>query len=303
MIGIGKGAITVKARMANGELVAAKCIPISSENPFETTATSADGGDNISSWTLPREILLHSLLKHKRIPALIGICTKANEVLLIQELVTNSFSSENHSPSDLWSLLYLSKRRLSLVDILRIGRHILDALAYIHVEQSICHCDVQPKNILIDDSACAFLIDFGCARRYRRSEIEPCCETASTSSSRLKGCTNYLAPEVIKYNKYSPSSDIYGFGLLLLEMLIVEQPWSGQTEGEIEYQLQVNKRNALNYKPEEIREKVKKAHPESSRELLDMLLELVARTLSFRPTDRPSARILKTQLCAFSKHL
>ena len=88
-------------------------------------------------------------------------------------------------------------------------------------------------------------------------------------------------------------------------MLTEEQPWLGKTEGEIEFQLQVNKKNALNYKPG-VREKVYAAHADefkSCGEEVDLLLELLERTLSFKPSDRPSARALKTQLCTLSKQI
>ncbi len=194
MVGVGTSAIVVKAKMRGHGLVAVKCIPTAES--FEERGRHHGAREDEVSLRLPFEILLHSLLKHERIPRFVGVCMKKTEFLFIQQLVTSS-DAASETPSDLWSLLYRgSARALSSADIAQICLDLLSALEYIH-SQRICHCDITPKNVLIDQGKRAFLTDFGCARVLHLPPPHPNSHPpppagerdAAGSPSRLKGCT------------------------------------------------------------------------------------------------------------------
>jgi predicted Ser/Thr protein kinase len=100
---------------------------------------------------------------------------------------------------------------------------VADALHYIH-KQSVVHCDIKTENILIHEEELegqrprmvAKLLDFGLAR--------PLTGKASTS---LSGTPHYVAPERIRGEPATPSSDVYGVGILLYELLTGQVPWDG----------------------------------------------------------------------------
>uniref|UniRef100_A0A7S1MZX5 Protein kinase domain-containing protein n=1 Tax=Phaeocystis cordata TaxID=118079 RepID=A0A7S1MZX5_9EUKA len=295
MVGVGTSAIVVKAKMQGHGLVAVKCIPTTESFEERGGRRRQGAGDDEVSLRLPFEILLHSLLEHERIPRFVGVCMKKTEFLFIQQLVTSS-DAASETPSDLWSLLYAGKVKLpgeqppgsvlTPAHIARICLDLLSALEYIHF-QRICHCDITPKNILIDQSRRAFLTDFGCARVLHPPAGD---NMAAGSPSRLKGCTKYLAPEVMRdLNAFSPKSDMYSFGVVMGELLVGEAPWQDVPECEIEYQVQVKRASALHHYGQKVRDAAAAAAPRFP-------FSLVERLLSFEAANRPSAAEVKTLL-------
>ena len=87
MVGVGKTAITVKAELAGHGLVAVKCIPAS-----ESLARVGEDGD--APIRLPFEVLLHSTLRHQRIPRLLGVCLDGTEILMVQDYVAGAGADE-----------------------------------------------------------------------------------------------------------------------------------------------------------------------------------------------------------------
>jgi tRNA A-37 threonylcarbamoyl transferase component Bud32 len=98
-----------------------------------------------------------------------------------------------------------------------------EALHYIH-SNDIVHCDIKTENILITEVQSTKrrqlqvkLLDFGLARSMRASRI----------TTSLSGTPHYVAPERIRGEPPSPSSDIYGLGILFYELLTGKVPWDG----------------------------------------------------------------------------
>ncbi|XP_056167628.1 G-type lectin S-receptor-like serine/threonine-protein kinase SD2-5 [Syzygium oleosum] len=86
-------------------------------------------------------------------------------------------------------------------------------LAYLHeeCEVKIVHCDIKPENVLLDDNFVAKVSDFGLAKLMSREE--------SRVYTILRGTRGYLAPEWIRNNPISEKSDVYSYGLMLLEII------------------------------------------------------------------------------------
>jgi eukaryotic-like serine/threonine-protein kinase len=89
------------------------------------------------------------------------------------------------------------------------------------------HCDIKTENILVGEDASGKrrrlhikLLDFGLARSL----------TASRATSTLSGTPHYVAPERIRGEPATPSSDVYGLGILLYEMLTGRVPWDGAVD-------------------------------------------------------------------------
>ncbi|KAK3427694.1 hypothetical protein EUGRSUZ_F03870 [Eucalyptus grandis] len=86
-------------------------------------------------------------------------------------------------------------------------------LAYLHeeCEVKIVHCDIKPENVLLDDNFVAKVSDFGLAKLMSREE--------SLVYTTLRGTRGYLAPEWITDNPISEKSDVYSYGVVLLEII------------------------------------------------------------------------------------
>uniref|UniRef100_M4E5A1 Receptor-like serine/threonine-protein kinase n=1 Tax=Brassica campestris TaxID=3711 RepID=M4E5A1_BRACM len=86
-------------------------------------------------------------------------------------------------------------------------------LAYLHedCDARIIHCDIKPENILLDDNFNAKVSDFGLAKLMTREQ--------SHVFTTMRGTRGYLAPEWITSYAISEKSDVYSYGMVLLELI------------------------------------------------------------------------------------
>lgn len=100
-------------------------------------------------------------------------------------------------------------------------RQIASALKYMHEEKHICHYDVKPANILLDDKDNAVLIDFGISKNYDAEGNE----TTNTPVGLSEG---YAPIEQYQQNleEFSPASDVYALGATLYFLLHGKRPVS-----------------------------------------------------------------------------
>ena len=110
---------------------------------------------------------------------------------------------------------------LSESEAMRYVRQIATALKYMHEEQHICHYDVKPANILLDNKRNAVLIDFGISKNYDASGHE----TTTTPIGMSEG---YAPIEQYQQNveEFSPVSDVYALGATLYFLLHGKRPFS-----------------------------------------------------------------------------
>jgi eukaryotic-like serine/threonine-protein kinase len=98
------------------------------------------------------------------------------------------------------------------------GRQLAEALGYVHA-LGIIHRDLKPENVLLTAEADLKLGDFGAAARYStwlpwRPPEPP------------EGTAGYVSPEIVGGQRGDPRSDVYGWGVLMYELLTGECPFS-----------------------------------------------------------------------------
>ncbi|TVU11321.1 hypothetical protein EJB05_44897, partial [Eragrostis curvula] len=161
------------------------------------------------------EVTVISRLRHRSLVQLVGWCHDADELLLVYELMANG-SLDTH--------LYSSKNILSWTirynAILSMG----SALLYMHQECEKCvlHRDIKPSNVMLDASFNAKLGDFGLSRLIDHSRGQ--------HTTALAGTLGYMDPESTVTSRASTDTDMYSFGVLLLEVACGRRPIDPEEE-------------------------------------------------------------------------
>jgi len=104
------------------------------------------------------------------------------------------------------------------VDVLTVATHLADALAHVHAA-GVVHRDLKPANVLLDGAGGAILADFGIARSRALAGL--------TRTGVLLGTAAYLSPEQVRGETVTTASDVYAFGLMVLELLTGRKEYAG----------------------------------------------------------------------------
>ncbi|WOH10147.1 hypothetical protein DCAR_0729609 [Daucus carota subsp. sativus] len=150
------------------------------------------------------EIKIISRLRHRNIVQLIGWCHDQGQFLLAYEFMPNG-SLDVHLFGNKSSLVWPVRYKITL--------GLASALLYLHeeCEQSVVHRDIKSSNIMLDLNFNLKLGDFGLAR-LMDNEL-------GLQTTGLAGTFGYLAPEYISSGRASKESDIYSFGVVILEIV------------------------------------------------------------------------------------
>ncbi|MCO5562805.1 hypothetical protein L7F22_016437 [Adiantum nelumboides] len=199
---VGKGATgtVYKAEMPSGEVVAVKKLWMSHKTASE----------NKESRGFQIEADLLGSIRHRNIVRLLGYCSNNVNTLLVYEYMTNG---------SLDDALHAKDRAYFLTDWVsryNIAMGIAQGLCYLHHDcfPQIVHRDIKSNNILLDCNMEARLADFGVAKLVETNE----------SMSMIAGSYGYIAPEYAYTLKVDEKTDIYSFGVVLLELLTGRRP-------------------------------------------------------------------------------
>ncbi|KAG7534155.1 Legume lectin domain [Arabidopsis thaliana x Arabidopsis arenosa] len=162
------------------------------------------GGSKQGKKEFITEVKIISKLRHRNLVQLIGWCNEKNEYLLIYEFMPNG-SLDTH--------LFGKRPHLSWDIRYKIALGLSSALLYLHEEGDRCvlHRDIKASNIMLDINFNVKVGDFGLARLMDHG--------LGSHTTGIAGTFGYMAPEYVMDGRASKESDIYSFGIGILEIV------------------------------------------------------------------------------------
>ncbi|XP_058079306.1 probable serine/threonine-protein kinase PBL21 [Magnolia sinica] len=161
-----------------------------------------------------RELMIASSLDNRNVVPLVGFCIDQDGLFLVYKFVSGG-SLERH--------LHDNKRGKSYplpwFTRYKVAIGIAEAITYLHngTEKCVIHRDIKPSNILLSSKKTPKLCDFGLATWTPAPSSPFLCKT-------VKGTFGYLAPEYFQHGKVSDKTDVYAFGVVLLELITGRKP-------------------------------------------------------------------------------
>ncbi|KAL6607043.1 hypothetical protein ACP70R_042696 [Stipagrostis hirtigluma subsp. patula] len=155
------------------------------------------------------ELSVIACLRHKNLVQLEGWCDEKGELLLVYEYMPNG---------SLDKALYGDPCTLSWRQRYTVAAGIASVLSYLHqeCEQRVIHRDIKTSNILLDGNLSPRLGDFGLARLMDHNK--------SPVSTLTAGTMGYLAPEYLQSGKATEQTDVFSYGVVVLEVCCGRRP-------------------------------------------------------------------------------
>ncbi|XP_061356156.1 rust resistance kinase Lr10-like [Gastrolobium bilobum] len=193
-LGEGTHGAVFKGKLSNEILVAVKIL----------NSTEGEGKDFIN------EVGIMGKIHHINVVRLLGFCAEGLHRALVYNFFQNGSLQNFIFPPD------NKDHFLGWEKLQQVAHGIAKGIEYLHVgcNHPILHFDINPHNVLLDDNFTPKISDFGLAKLCSKNP-------SLVSMTAARGTLGYIAPEVFSRNfgNVSYKSDIYSYGMLLLEMV------------------------------------------------------------------------------------
>ncbi|KAL5716092.1 hypothetical protein ACHQM5_017826 [Ranunculus cassubicifolius] len=227
-----------------------------------------------------------SQINHKNVVKLLGLCLDSRVPMLVYEFVPNG---------TLYQHLHGTKSRIldSWRICLRVAAETARALDYMHsqADPPIIHRDVKSSNILLDGTYTAKVADFGASMLIRLDR--------AISPAQGQGTLGYLDPEYLQTGELTTMSDVYGFGVVLMELLSKQKPITQGSSGEMIALVKIFASAVSNNNLDQV---VKVAEVnEHETDQVHLVAKLATRCVAMPSTTRPTMSEMADVLNGMSK--
>ncbi|GER31012.1 protein kinase superfamily protein [Striga asiatica] len=197
LLGEGGFGCVYKGVLGDGRVVAVKQL-------------KAGGGQGEREFQAEVEII--SRIHHRHLVSLVGYCISENQRLLVYDYVPNN-TLHHHLHAE-------GKTVMDWASRVKVAAGAARGLAYLHedCQPRIIHRDIKSTNILLDNNFEARVADFGLAKLALELDLH------THVSTRVMGTFGYLAPEYASTGKLTEKSDVFSFGVVLLELITGRKP-------------------------------------------------------------------------------
>ena len=179
--------------------------------------------DNERMARFEREAKVLASLNHPNIAAIYGLEESGPIRALVMELVEGSTLAER-----------IRSGPVPVDEALPIAKQVADAVEYAH-DHNVIHRDLKPANIKVTAEGIVKVLDFGLAKALADDVAEadmsnsPTLSMAATRQGVILGTAAYMSPEQAKGKTADRRADVWAFGVVLYEMLVGKQLYSGET--------------------------------------------------------------------------
>ncbi|KAL2483999.1 Cysteine-rich receptor-like protein kinase 29 [Forsythia ovata] len=271
-LGQGGFGFVYKGTLSNGNEVAVKRL----------SRNSGQGDTEFKN-----EVLLVAKLQHRNLVRLLGFSMEGSERLLVYEFVCNG-------SLDRFIFDPIKRAHLDWEKCYKIIEGVARGLLYLHEDSRlrIIHRDLKASNVLLDGEMNSKISDFGLARLFVPDETQG-------NTNRVVGTHGYMAPEYVIHGQFSVKSDVFSFGVLVLEIISGQKTYNFRNGESMDDLLSCVWKN---WHRETVADIIDPALRTSSRSLRDIMrcIHIGLLCVQENADDRPTMASVVLMLSSFS---